>query len=146
MTANTSAYGKGAAAYQQTSDDNLGPMEIALELFKGIITFLKQAKSAYEADDLEQMTYFLDRVFKIIEALHAHLDMDAGGKDAEFLQGYYATMIGRMGKLFDRPDIPAEFDQLIAYTTPIYESWYQLTHGALPTAPSDDDDQNPDAS
>lgn len=137
MTTNNPYHASGASAYQQTSDDNLGPMEIALELFKGIIKFLQQAKTAYEANDLEQMTYFTDRVFKIVEALHAHLDMDAGGKDAEFLQEFYVIMIGRMGKILDRPNVSAEFDQLIAYTTPVYEQWYKLTHGDLPASSSE---------
>jgi len=133
MTTNNPYHASGASAYQQTSDENLGPMEIALELFKGIVKFLGQAKAAYQANDLEQMTYFTDRVFKIIEALHAHLDMDAGGKDAEFLQEFYVIMIGRMGKILDRPDVEREFDQLIAYVTPIYEQWYTLTYGRSPT-------------
>lgn len=136
MTTNN-PYAQSASAYQQTNDENLGQMEIALELFKGIIKFLKQAKAAYQENNLEQMTYFTDRVFKIIEALHANLDMAAGGKDAEFLQEFYVVMIGRMGKILDRPDVEGEFDQLVAYVTPIYEQWYQLTHGSLPAKPED---------
>ncbi len=134
MTTDNPSYTHASSAYQQTSDENLEPMEIILELFKGILKFLEQAKSAYQKDDLEQMTYFLDRTFKVIEALHAHLDMEAGKKEAEFLQEFYVIMMGRMGKIFDRPDIPREFDQLIAYATPVYEQWYVLTHGALPNA------------
>ena len=134
MTTNNPYHTQGTSAYQQASDDNLGPMEIVLELFKGIIKFLKQAKSAHAEGDLEQMTYFMDRTFKVVEALYAHLDMEAGGKDAEFLQEFYVVLIGRMGKIFDRPDIPREFDQLIAYVTPVYEQWYELTHGAAPTS------------
>ncbi len=134
----TNPYQQGTSTYQQVSDNNLGQMEIVLELYKGIIKFLKQAKSAYVANDLEQMTYFMDRTFKVIEALSAHLDVEAGGKDAEFLQEFYAILIGRMGKLFDRPDIPREFDQLVAYVTPVYEQWHVLTHGSSPLSSPED--------
>jgi flagellar protein FliS len=121
-------YTQASSAYQQTSDENLSQMEIALELYKGIIKFLRQAKSAYQADDLEQMSYFVGRVLKVIEALHSHLDMEAGGKDSAFLEEFYVILIGRLGKLFDRPDMVREFDQLIDYVTPVYEQWYNLTY------------------
>ena len=134
-----SGYAKAMSAYQNTQDENLGPMEIILELYKGVIKFLRQAKSAYEADDLEKMCYWVDRVQKILEALTAHLDMDQGGKDAEFLQEFYVVLMARLGKVLDCPDTSHEFDQLIAYAMPVYERWYELTYDRVAPGKEDAD-------
>lgn len=127
MTANP--YIQASSAYLQTRDENMGGMEIVLECYKGIIRFLREAKAAYAQDNLEKMCYWVDRALKIIESLHANLDMSQGGKDAEFLHEFYVILIGRLGKLLDRPDVTHEFDQLIGYVRPVYEQWYKLTTG-----------------
>ena len=138
-------YLQASQSYQNTGDENLGQMEIVLELYKGLIKFFTQAKNAHAKGDFEQMNYFLQRNHKIVEALYAHLDMEAGGKDAVFLHDFYATLIGRMSKILDRPDVQREFDQLIAYVKPVYEQWYVLTHGALPGAKEGNDDSDDDS-
>lgn len=116
------------SAYQQTQDDNLGPMEVILELYKGLIRFLKEAKSAHAQGDLEKMMYWMDRAFKVVNALAANVDTDQGGKDAEFLNEFYVILMGRFAKILDRPDVQREFDQLVDYVTPVYERWYELTY------------------
>lgn len=127
MTANP--YSQASSAYLQTRDENMDGMEIVLECYKGIIRFLREAKAAYGKDDLEKMCYWVERALKVIESLHANLDMNQGGKDAEFLHEFYVVLIGRSGKILDRPDVNHEFDQLIAYIQPVYEQWYKLTTG-----------------
>lgn len=127
MTANP--YGKAASAYQQTREDTMGGMEIVLECYKGIIRFLREAKAAYGRDELDKMCYWIERTLKVIEGLHANLDVEKGGEDAKFLQEFYVVLIGRLGKVLERPDVNHEFDQLIAYVQPVYERWYKLTTG-----------------
>ena len=139
----TNPYGNASNAYLQTRDENMGQMEIVLECFKGIIRFIRSAKSAYQEDKLDTMCYWIGRASKVIEALHANLDMEQGGEDAEFLQEFYVTLLGRFGKILERPDVTHEFDQLLGYVQPVYERWYKLTHGSLPKAVEAEEEEMP---
>lgn len=133
-------YGKALGAYQQTRDENLSQMEIVLELYKGMIRFLREAKAAHAKGDFETMMHWVDRFLKVVEALHVNVDDEAGGEDAQFLAEFYTVLTGRIGLVLDRPDPQHEFQQLIDYIQPVYERWYELVHGRKPFADADETD------
>lgn len=133
-------YGKALGAYQQTRDENLSQMEIVLELYKGMIRFLREAKAAHAKNDLETMMYWIDRFLKVIEALHVNLNEEEGGEDSQFLTEFYTVLTGRIGLVLDRPDPQREFQQLIDYIQPVYERWYALVHGRSPFVEADETD------
>ena len=128
---------KAANAYQSTNDENMSPLQVVAELYKGIIKFLREAKTAYQENKLDVMSEKITRILKVIEALQGHLDMDQGGKDAKFLEEFYVILAGRLGRVLDRPDVAREFDQLIDYVMPVYERWHEFAYGPR-QAPSDE--------
>lgn len=126
-------YSKASRAYQQNNDENLSPTQIVAELYKGMIKFLLEAKTAYEQNKLDEMNNRIQRLLTVIETLQAHVDLENGGKDAAFLREFYIILSGRLGRVLDRPDPVAEFDQLIAYVKPVYERWQEFGYGMKPT-------------
>jgi flagellar biosynthetic protein FliS len=125
----TNPYTKSISAYQRNQDENMTPMQIVAELYKGMVKFLYEAKSAYQANRLDEMNNKVQRIFSVIEALQAHLDLTQGGKDALFLNEFYIILSGRLGRVLDRQDPANEFDQLIAYVMPVYDRWQEFAYG-----------------
>ncbi len=126
--------GKAAKAYQAVNDENLSPLQVVAELYKGILKFLYEAKTAYQDNKLDVMSEKIGRILAVVESLQANLDVDQGGKDAAFLQEFYVILVGRLGRVLDRPDVAHEFDQLIAYVMPVYERWHEFAYGPRPKA------------
>lgn len=124
--------GKAAKAYQAQNDENMSPLQVVAELYKGILKFLYEAKAAYQDNKLDVMSEKISRILAVIEALQGHLDLEQGGKDAAFLEEFYVILSGRLGRVMSRPDVVHEFDQLITYVMPVYERWHEFAYGPRP--------------
>ena len=131
------SYNKAAQAYQKNSDENLSPLQIIVELYKGMIKHTKDAKRHWQAGQLDMMSNSIFKVFNIIEALQAHLDMEQGGEDAIFLNRFYNVIFSALSNASMKPEPGEEFDSIIAYIQQVNERWYAMAYGRSPEAPAE---------
>ncbi len=127
-------YQKASQTYQKKSDDNLTPMQIVVELYKGMIKNTKLAKQAYQNGQFDVMSSQLIKTFDIIEALQSNLDMANGGEDAVFLNRFYTVIFSALSQAALKPDPAAYFDEIIAYIQQVHDRWYALAYGNVPAS------------
>ena len=130
-----SPYNKAAQAYQRKTDENLSPMQIVVELYKGMIKHTKDAKRHWESGHLDVMTDSITKVFNIIEALQAHLDMEQGGEDAIFLNRFYNVIFSALSRATSKPEPGEEFDAIVAYIQQVADRWYAMAYARPPETP-----------
>lgn len=121
-------YQKASQSYQKSSDDNLTPLQIVVELYKGMIKNTKQAKHAWAEGSLDVMTNHITKTFDILEALQSNLDMEKGGEDAVFLNRFYTVIFSALSQATAKPDPAAYFDEIIAYMQQVHDRWYALAY------------------
>ena len=135
-TMNQTAYQKAVKTYQKNSDENLTPLQIVVELYKGMLRHTKEAKKFWEAGRLDMMTNSLSRVFDIIEGLQMNLDFEKGGEDAVFLNRFYNVVFSALSQATAKPDPAAEYDAIIAYVQQVHDRWYAMAYAKPPENPA----------
>lgn len=133
---NQTAYQKAVKTYQKNSDENLTPLQIVVELYKGMLRHTKEAKKFWEAGRLDMMTNSLTRVFDIIEGLQMNLDFEKGGEDAVFLNRFYNVVFSALSQATAKPDPAAEYDAIIAYIQQVHDRWYAMAYAKPPENPA----------
>lgn len=130
-------YQKASQAYQKSSDDNLTPMQIVVELYKGMIRNTKMAKQSWKEGQLDVMSNHIAKAFDIIEALQSNIDLENGGEDAQFLNRFYTVLFGALSQVTAKPS-PAEFfDEIINYMQQVHDRWYTMAYGNIPDGGAD---------
>ncbi len=135
-TMNQNAYQKALKTYQKQSDENLSPLQIVVELYKGLLRNIREAKKSWEAGNFELMTNYLSKSFDIIEALHSNLDMEKGGEDAVFLNRFYTVVFSALTQATAKPAPNEEFDAILAYVQEVHDRWYALAYTRNPENPN----------
>ena len=121
-------YTKAAKAYQRKNDDTLTPLQIVVELYKGLIKNTKLSKQCWENRQLDVMCGYIDKNFDILEALQSNLDLENGGEDAAFLNRFYTVIFSSLTLATSKPDPSAYFDEIIAYIQQVHDRWYVLAY------------------
>lgn len=117
-------------------------MEIVVELYKGMINNLEQAKNAYEDGNLEEVTRLDARTMDIIAALQSNLDFDAAPDDADYLNRFYSHLFSKLANTLSEENPSEAYDYIIEYVRPTYERWVQLAYQGH--AERDETDNEPD--
>lgn len=130
-------YQKASQAYQKNSDDNLTPLQIIVELYKGMIKNTKLAKQGWQNGQFDVMSNHILKTFDIIEALHSNLDIENGGEDAQFLNRFYSTIFSALSQVSSKPDPATYFDEIITYMQQVHDRWYNVAYGNIPDASSE---------
>lgn len=125
-------YQKASQTYQKKSDESLTPLQIVVELYKGMIKNTKLAKAAWQEGKLDVMSNHIIKTFDIIEALQSNLDMENGGEDAVFLNRFYSVVFSALSQVVSNPDPASYFDEIIAYMQQVHDRWYGLAYGSVP--------------
>ena len=121
-----SGYEQAASAYNTTQSSAMSGFEILVELYKGMIGNINQAKAAYQNGKLDEMCNLNDKTFKIIQALRAHLDFDQGGDTSLFLDQFYSKIFIALTKVLSQDEPEKAFDAVLAEIQPVYERWVAL--------------------
>ena len=121
-------YQKASQAYQKKTDETLTPLQIVVELYKGMIKNTKMAKQAWQNNQLDVMCQYVDKNFNIIEALQSNIDLEKGGEDAVFLNRFYNVIFSSLTLATSKPDPASYFDQIIAYIQQVHDRWYVLAY------------------
>ena len=124
---NNNPYKKAATAYRDTYVSNISGMEIVVELYKGMISNIENAKNAYTAGHLEKMCHLNDKTFKILIALQSNLDYEKGGDAAVFLNQFYNSIFASLTKVLREKNPEQAFNQILASMRPVYQRWQEFS-------------------
>lgn len=121
-------YQKASQAYQKKNDESLTPLQIVVELYKGMIRNTKLAKQSWQDGQLDVMCGYIQKNFDILEALQSNLDMEQGGEDAIFLNRFYTVIFSALTQAISKPDPATYFDEISAYIQQVHDRWYALAY------------------
>jgi len=83
-------------SYQEHALESASAVELVVALYDGIIRFLYAATAAVERGDEAGRRIAVKRAMDIIIHLQARLRMDVGGRPAQALSEFYATMFSQI--------------------------------------------------
>jgi len=82
--------------YQEHALDGASAVDLVVALYDGIIRFLYSASAAADRGDAAARRAAVKRALDIIIHLQARLRMDVGGKPAEALSEFYASIFAQI--------------------------------------------------
>lgn len=129
-------YQKALKTYQRKSDESLSPLQIIVELYKGMLMHTRQAKACWQDGRLDVMTNHISKVFDIIEGLQSNLDLEKGGEDAAFLNHFYTVVFSALSQATAKPDPAREFDGILTYIQTVHDRWYAIAYARNPENPN----------
>lgn len=121
-------YQKASQAYQKKSDETLTPLQIVVELYKGMIKNTKLAKQSWQNNQLDLMCQYVEKNFSILEALQSNIDLEKGGEDAVFLNRFYTVIFSSLTLATSKPDPAKYFDEIVSYIQQVHDRWYVLAY------------------
>jgi flagellar secretion chaperone FliS len=83
-------------SYQQHALESASAVDLVVALYDGIIRFLHSASAAVDRGDQAARRVAAKRAMDIIIHLQARLRMDVGGKPAQALSEFYATIFAQI--------------------------------------------------
>jgi flagellar secretion chaperone FliS len=113
------------ASYQEHSLDGASPVDLVVALYDGIIRFLYAAIAAVERGDVTGRRVAVKRALAILIHLQARLRMDIGGRPAQVLSEYYASMFA----LILQASLAASaerFEEVISCVRNVRDAWRQV--------------------
>lgn len=130
-------YQQAMNAYSGTNEATMSGFEIVVELYKGIIKNIREAKIAHAEGNLEEMIKLIEKTNQILIALQSHINREEGGEAAEFLNDFYNGVFATLARIHKAEDPQAAFDKLLEDIQPVYEIWCRHAHGAAEENPTD---------
>jgi len=123
------------STYQQHSLDGASPVDLVVALYDGIIRFLYAAITAVERGDVRARRLAVKRALAILIHLQARLRMDIGGRPAQVLSEFYASMFAltvqaSLGASVER------FEEVIGCVRSIRDAWRQVAAETSQAAPT----------
>jgi flagellar protein FliS len=113
------------ASYQEHALDGASPVDLVVALYDGIIRFLYAAIAAVERGDVHGRRVAVKRALAILIHLQARLRMDIGGRPAQVLSEYYASMFA----LILQASVGAStmrFEEVIGCIRDVRDAWRQV--------------------
>ena len=122
------------ATYQEHALDGASPVDLVVALYDGIIRFLYVAISAVDRGDIRGRRVAVKRALAIVIHLQARLRMDIGGRPAQVLSEYYASMFALIVQASLAASVP-RFEEVIGCVRSIRDAWKQVATENAQTAP-----------
>lgn len=123
ITNNKNPYSLASSAYRDSNTSTMSGFDIVVELYRGIINNIEQAKASYKEGRLDTMCNQIEKTNKILIALQSHLNFDQGGDAANVLNHFYTTTFGDLTSVLRKDNPEEEFDRIIGNIRPVYEIW-----------------------
>lgn len=111
--------------YQQHSLDGASPVDLVVALYDGVIRFLYNAISAVERADIRGRRIAVKRALAILIHLQARLRMDIGGRPAQVLSEFYASMFALILQASVGASVE-RFEEVIGCVRTIRDAWKQV--------------------
>lgn len=113
------------ATYQQRVLEGASAVELVVALYDGIARFLTGAIDAVERGDVEGRRAAVKRALDIIIHLQARLRMDVGGRPAEALSEFYASIFAQIIQASQSAS-RQKFEHTIECVRNVREAWKQV--------------------
>jgi len=112
-------------SYQEHALESASAVELVVALYDGIIRFLYAASGAVERGDQEGRRVAVKRALDIIIHLQARLRMDVGGRPAQALSEFYATIFAQVLQASQSAS-KAKFDHAIDCVRNVRDAWREV--------------------
>jgi flagellar protein FliS len=123
------------ASYYEHSLDGASPVDLVVALYDGMIRFLYAAIAAVERGDVRGRRLAVKRAMAILIHLQARLRMDIGGRPAQVLSEFYASMFA----LILQASLAASaqrFEEVIGFVRTIRDAWKQVAAESPQSTPT----------
>jgi flagellar secretion chaperone FliS len=112
-------------SYQQHALESASAVDLVVALYDGILRFLHTACAAVERRDEAARRYAVKRALDIILHLQARLRMDVGGKPAQALSEFYASLFAQILQASQSASIE-KFNHAIECVRNVRDAWRQV--------------------
>lgn len=119
--------------YQEHALDGASPVDLVVALYDGIIRFLYTAVAAVERGDINGRRVAVKRALAILIHLQARLRMDIGGRPAQVLSEFYASMFALILQA-SLAASPKRFEEVIGCVRNVRDAWREVAADSTPTA------------
>lgn len=115
-----------ARTYRDAALENASGVELVVALYDGLIRFLVDAAEASERGDVAARRVAAKRSLDILIHLQATLRPDVGGRPAEVLAEFYASIFANILRA-SQAAAPGEFHHAARCVRTVREAWYQVS-------------------
>lgn len=112
-------------SYQEHALDGASAVDLVVALYDGIIRFLYAAIEAVDREDIEGRRAAVKRALDIIIHLQARLRMDVGGRPAQALSEFYASIFAQILQASQSAS-KAKFEHAIDCVRNVREAWREV--------------------
>jgi flagellar protein FliS len=112
-------------SYQQHALDSASAVDLVVALYDGILRFLYAASTAVERGDAEARRTAVKRALDIIIHLQARLRMDVGGRPAQVLSEFYASIFAQILQASQSAS-QQKFEHAIDCVKNVRDAWRQV--------------------
>jgi flagellar protein FliS len=112
-------------SYQQHALEGASAVDLVVALYDGIIRFLYAASAAVERGQAEERRVAVKRALDIIIHLQARLRMDVGGRPAQALSEFYASIFAQILQASQSAS-KAKFQHAIDCVRNVRDAWREV--------------------
>jgi flagellar protein FliS len=112
-------------SYQEHALEGASAVDLVVALYDGIIRFLYAAGSAVERGDQVGRRNAVKRAMDIIIHLQARLRMDVGGRPAQVLSEFYASIFAQILQASQSASLQ-KFEHAIECVRTVRDAWRQV--------------------
>jgi flagellar protein FliS len=112
-------------SYQEHALDGASAVDLVVALYDGIIRFLYAAAAAVERGDEAARRAAVKRALDIIIHLQARLRMDVGGRPAQVLSEFYASIFAQILQASQSASLQ-KFEHTIGCVKNVRDAWRQV--------------------
>lgn len=121
------------ATYQQRILEGASPVDLVVALYDGIVRFLSTAIDAVERADVDGRRASVKRALDIIIHLQARLRMDVGGRPAQALSEFYASVFAQILQASQSAS-KDKFEHAITCVRTVRDAWKQVAGDSSATS------------
>jgi flagellar protein FliS len=112
-------------SYQEHALDSASAVDLVVALYDGILRFLYDASAAVERGDAAARRNSVKRALDIIIHLQARLRMDVGGRPAQVLSEFYASIFAQILQASQSASLQ-KFEHAIDCVKNVRDAWRQV--------------------
>ncbi|MGH9604493.1 MAG: flagellar export chaperone FliS [Terracidiphilus sp.] len=115
-------------SYREHALDAASAVDLVVALYDGIIRFLYAAAAAVERGNAEERRTAVKRALDIIIHLQARLRMDVGGRPAQALSEFYASVFAQILQASQSAS-KTKFEHAIGCVRNVRDAWREVARG-----------------
>jgi flagellar protein FliS len=112
-------------SYQEHALEGASAVDLVVALYDGILRFLHAASAASERGDATGRRMAVKRALDIIIHLQARLRMDVGGRPAQVLSEFYASIFAQILQASQSAS-PQKFEKAIGCVRNVRDAWREV--------------------